>query len=178
MYTILEKCYSLYATSGNTRSMPHKEIQDVRHIRKCYVCLKNNIYATSGNTIYCTPHQEIRKVRHIRKCRMYAISGNAKNNVYATSGNTIYCTPYQEIQEVRHIRKHNVSVCHISKTWHPFDVAYQILVRHIRKFGTPHQWIRRIRFRESVCVCLCVCDWENLLDVALKSKGDNGRMTS
>ena len=45
------------------------------------------------------------------------------------------------------------------ETWHPFDVAYQILVRHIRKFCTPHQWIRRIRFRESVCVCVraCVC---------------------
>ena len=171
------KKYIKYATSGNagctpyqemlkTIYTPHQEIQKVRHIRKyrMYVCLKNNIYATSGETMYCTPHQDIQKVRHIRKYRMYAISGNAKNNIYATSGNTIYCTPHQEIQKVRHIRKYTMYATSGStrstpyqetqcfrmphqETWHPFDVAYQILVRHIRKLCTPHQWIRRIRIR-------------------------------
>ena len=68
----------MYATSGNA---------------------KNNLYATSGDTMYCTPHQEIQNVRHIKKYSMYATSGNAKTNLYATSGDTMYCTPHQEIQK-------------------------------------------------------------------------------
>ena len=80
--------YKKYVTSGNTRCIPYQEMLFiVRHIRKyhkyvtsgntvCtpyqdrYVCLKNNICATSGDAIYSTPHQEIQKVRHIRKYRM------------------------------------------------------------------------------------------------------------
>ena len=107
----LSKPNVLYAASGNTKRIPHQEIKDVRHIRKCYmyVSLKKSIHATSGDTIYWTPHQEMQKstphqeiqyIRHIRKCYAFV-----KSNINATSGNTrntshqenIGCTPYQEM---------------------------------------------------------------------------------
>ena len=122
----------LYATSGNTKCMPHQDIHDVRFIRKCHLCLQNNRYATLGGTIYCTPHQEIHEIRHIRKYRMKAISRNVmyvwrtiytpnqaiqyivrhikKYKKYATSVNTVCCTPHHEKQEVCHIRKYGMCV--------------------------------------------------------------------
>ena len=167
------ECYLLYATSGNTRSTSHKEIQDVRHIRKCYVCLKNNIYATSGDTICRTPHQEIQKVRHIREYRIQDIRHITKcyvcvkNNIYATSGDTIYCTPHQEIQEIRHIRKYRMyaisgNAMYVSITIYTPHQDIQYITKYekyatsgntgctpyqeiLRTIYTPHQEIQEVR---------------------------------
>ena len=117
--------------------MSHQEIHDVRRSSKCSVCLENNIYVTSEDTIYCTPHQEMQKVCHIRIYRINALSVNAiyvwrtiytllqerKYNVHhttkwkkqATSGKT-GCAPYQEI------------------SIHPSYQETQCIVRYIRKY--------------------------------------------
>ena len=133
----------LNAKSGNTKSTPYQVIQDVQRRRKCFVCLKNNICATSENTMYSMPHQEIQKVyiiytgcmlyqerpsmpaeQHIRHIRIY-------NVLYATSGNKKKPSN-QEIQDVRHIRKYKKYATSENKGWTP----YQEMLRIIH---TPHQ---------------------------------------
>ena len=65
--------YKECATSGNTGCTRYREILYIseelyiRHITKCYVCLKNNMFATPGNKVCCTAQQEIQEVCHIRK---------------------------------------------------------------------------------------------------------------
>ena len=60
----------------NSENTPHQEIQDVCHTRKYHTYLKNNLYATSVETMCCMPHQDIQDICHIKKYRMYATSGN------------------------------------------------------------------------------------------------------
>ena len=140
IYTHNKRLNILHATSGKTKCAPHQVIQDVRHMGKYYVYLKNSICAISRNamyvwrtiyTIYCTPHQDIQNVRHIRNYRKYYTC--VKNNIFVTSGDTIYCTPHQEIQEIRHIRKYRMYT--ISGNAIYFTPHQDIQkVRHIRKY--------------------------------------------
>ena len=117
--------------------MSHQEIEDVPRSRKCTVCLKNNIYVTSKDTIYCTPHHEMQKVRHIRIFRINALSGN---DIYAWR---IMYKPHQKIRcIVCHIRKYKMYVTsgntgnamHVWGTIYTLHQEIQYIVRHIRKY--------------------------------------------
>ena len=117
---------------------------------------KNNIYATSGDTIYCAPHQDIPKVRHIRKYRC---------TPYQEMLRTIY-TPHQEIQYiVRHIMKYKKCATSGITGYTPYQEMLrtiytphqeiQYIVRHIKKYK------KYATSRNTVCASyhemLCMC---------------------
>ena len=164
---------TLHATSGNTRSMSHQEIQNVRHIRQCYICLKNRVYAASDETIYRIPHREIQEVCHFRKYRMYAIWGNAiyvseewcirrirrDDILYTTSGNT-RSMQQQVIQDVRHIRKYHKCVMNnicATPGETTLSMAYQYRNNPKSGYGecTPYQ------------VILCMCETQYMSHIRI-----------
>ena len=65
---------TLCAISGSTGRMPNQKTENVRYNRKYYICMENNMCATSIYPICCMPRQEIQKVCPNRRQGLCAIS--------------------------------------------------------------------------------------------------------